>query len=108
MEDHLWQAGSHCPIWSPDCLVQAAHWCALGASCLVNCLLGDLATQYFADRDVFCAGRVAQEVGTEGSGTVQENKTLLLFSSLLFSSLFSPLFSSLLFSSLLFSSLLFS
>jgi T-complex protein 1 subunit eta len=24
--------------------------------------IGDLATQYFADRDIFCAGRVAEDV----------------------------------------------
>ncbi|AEE75106.1 TCP-1/cpn60 chaperonin family protein [Arabidopsis thaliana] len=37
--------------------------------------IGDLATQYFADRDIFCAGRVAEEdlnrVAAAAGGTVQ-------------------------------------
>ncbi|CAI0397347.1 unnamed protein product [Linum tenue] len=37
--------------------------------------IGDLATQYFADRDIFCAGRVAEEdlqrVAAASGGTVQ-------------------------------------
>ena len=33
-----------------------------GANVVLSKLpIGDLATQYFADRDVFCAGRVAAE-----------------------------------------------
>ncbi len=33
-----------------------------GASIVLSTLpIGDLATQYFADRDIFCAGRVASE-----------------------------------------------
>ena len=29
---------------------------------LARLAIGDLATQYFADRDIFCAGRVAEDV----------------------------------------------
>merc|ERR1719403_223129 len=33
-----------------------------GAKVVLSCLpIGDVATQYFADRDIFCAGRVAKE-----------------------------------------------
>jgi len=33
-----------------------------GAKVILSSLpIGDLATQYFADRDVFCAGRVAKD-----------------------------------------------
>jgi T-complex protein 1 subunit eta len=36
---------------------------ATGANVVLSRLaIGDLATQYFADRNIFCAGRVTQEV----------------------------------------------
>lgn len=36
--------------------------CALGANIILSKLpIGDLATQYFADRDIFCSGRVSNE-----------------------------------------------
>jgi T-complex protein 1 subunit eta len=36
---------------------------ATGAKVVLSRLaIGDLATQYFADRDIFCAGRVAEDV----------------------------------------------
>ena len=39
-----------------------------GASIVLSRLaIGDLATQYFADRNIFCAGRVGSFVGAEGS-----------------------------------------
>jgi T-complex protein 1 subunit eta len=35
---------------------------ASGANCVFSKLpIGDLATQYFADRDIFCAGRVPSD-----------------------------------------------
>ena len=39
-----------------------------GASIVLSRLaIGDLATQYFADRNIFCAGRVGPHIGAEGS-----------------------------------------
>lgn len=41
---------------------------ATGAKVVLSRLaIGDLATQYFADRDIFCAGRVAEDVSTTRS-----------------------------------------
>ena len=44
---------------------------ATGAKVVLSRLaIGDLATQYFADRDIFCAGRVTEDVsGTNARGS---------------------------------------
>lgn len=51
---------------------------ATGAKVVLSKLpIGDLATQYFADRDIFCAGRVADEdlkrVVSAVGGTIQSS-----------------------------------
>ncbi len=47
-----------------------------GAKIVLSTLpIGDLATQYFADRDIFCAGRVTQDDMTrviKATGGVQQ------------------------------------
>lgn len=50
-------------LWLASCLMLPACRCvASGAKIILSKLpVGDLATQFFADRNLFCAGRVAQD-----------------------------------------------
>ena len=65
---------SRCSLPLPACL--GCRCVASGAKIILSKLpVGDLATQFFADRNLFCAGRVAQDdmerVAKVSSGYIQ-------------------------------------